>query len=375
MEKYNATKLERAKTQLILGHPFFASILLKRPITVTEDFPTAAINKSGHIFVNPEFIEPLSVQQVVFLLAHECMHWIMMTFTRQGNRDPKGWNFATDAVNNEILIASNVGEFIEGGVRWAGAQDMTAEEVYQQLPDEPGGGGGKEVDNGGIGDDLDYSGDPITPEEASTLEAQIKVEVAQAQQAAKQMGSMPGALDRLITDLLHPETPWYVILERFFDARAKDDYSWCRPNRRFVHQGVYLPSMDSDCMGEVAIIVDTSGSVSQAELACFASHINSIMETTTPEQVHVVYVDADVSRVDTHEADELPIEFRPAGGGGTDMRVGVEYIERHLPDVSAIVMLTDGYTPWPDHVEVPMIVACTSDKTCPVAETIRLRVD
>lgn len=370
-----ATKVDRAKTQLIINHPFFASVLLRRPLVETRDIPTAAINRTGRIMYNPDFIEDLSVQQVVFLLAHECMHWIMSTFTRQGTRSMKGWNIATDAVNNEILVQSGVGEFIQGGVRWPGAEDMTAESVYELLPkDESGEPGGNMAEPGGTGSDLDDSGDPMTPAEARELETQVKIEMSQAMQAAKQQGKMPSAVQRLVEEILHPRTPWHTILERWMTERAANDYSWHRPNRRYVGMDLYLPSIDGTGMGEVAIITDTSASISFRELAEFNGHINVLLEQVKPERVHVVYVDADVSRVDEFTPDQLPLRIDPEGGGGTDMRVGCDYVERHLPDVACCVMLTDGYTPWPKHMSVPMIVATTGAE-CPIAETVHLEVD
>lgn len=368
----NPTKIERAKTKLIISHPFFASMLLRRELVSTNRVPTAGIDKAGVIYYNPEFIEKLNVQQVMFLLSHEVMHWAQATFARQGSRDFAKWNRATDAVNNELLVAANVGEFIEGGVRWPGADTMSAEEVYTAMPDDPGNG------NGGIGDDLMDEGEPMDAGEARAQEAQIKSEVASARQAAKQVGSMPGALDRWVDSILYTPTPWHQILERWMTERTKDDYSWSKANRRFIHEGLYMPSMDGVGLGSCAVVVDTSASISPKELESFLGHLNRILEVCQPQEVHVVYVDAEVSGVDTLGADDMPVQINPRGGGGTDMRVGVDYVDRHLPDVSCQVLLTDGYTPWPRHSpNVPLIVVSTSDQKCstPGVDTLQVVVE
>lgn len=369
--------IDRAKTQLIVRHPFFASILLRRPIKETTDVPTAGIDRRGTIYYNPDFVENLSVENCIFLLAHEVMHWTMQTFPRQGSRDPKGWNYATDAVNNEMLVEAGVGEFIEGGVRWHNAQNMTAEQVYDELPKDENGKP-QPGDIGGTGEDLHDTGEdgPMTEAEAKEIQAQVAVEVAQAAQVAKMSGKMPGALQRLVDEILHPKTPWYTILERFMTERVKNDYSWARPNRRHVGNDIYLPSLDGQGMGEVALIVDTSGSVSPRELQAFAGHINVILETCHPKQVHVVYVDTRVSHVDTYSGDELPIHINPQGGGGTDMSVGIDYVDTHYPEAACQVLLTDGYTPWPDAAAVPLIVA-TTGREAPdhLAQTIKVDPD
>jgi predicted metal-dependent peptidase len=65
------------------------------------------------------------------------------------------------------------------------------------------------------------------------------------------------------------------------------------------------------------------------------------------------------------------------GGGGTDMRVGVRYVEQELSQVDCMVLLTDGYTPWPEsRPEIPLIVVTTSDYKPPqhVAESVKLEI-
>lgn len=361
-----STIMDRAKTAIIIRHPFFASILLKRDLEPTDRIPTAGINKSGRIYYNPEFVEGLSVDQGVFLLAHECMHWMMETFPRQGNRDMQGWNYATDAVNNEILVEAGVGEFIDGGVRWLGAQDMTAEAVYEQLPrDENGKPQVGEI--GGTGEDLEDSGEPLSPAEAKEIQSQVKVEIAQAAETAKRMGAMPGNLQRIVDEILHPKTPWYTILERFMTDRVKTDYSWARPNRRHIANDIYLPSLDGTGLDEAVVVVDTSGSISQKELAAFQGHLNVILEACRPKALHVVYVDRNVdeNNVETYTSEQLPVQLSASGGGGTDMRVGLGYADEHWPEAACCVLLTDAFTPWPDSMRIPLIVASTTDRAAP----------
>lgn len=369
-----ANIMDRAKTSIIVDHPFFASILLKRELTATNKVPTAGIDRSGHIFYNPEFTESLTVQEGVFLLAHECMHWMMETFPRRGERDMQGWNYATDAVNNEILIESSVGTFIEGGVRWDGAQHMTAEDVYAQLPrNENGQPQTGEI--GGTGADLEDSGEPMNEAEVKEAQARVRVELAQAAEVARQTGSLSGGLKRIVDDLLHPPTPWYTVLERFMTERVQTEYSWARPNRRHIANDVYMPSLGGQGMGEVAVVVDTSASISDRELVAFQGHLNIILEACCPRLVHVVYVDAKVSGVETFTPDQWPVTLNPDGGGGTDMAVGLAHVDEHYPDAACCVLLTDAFTPWPDSTRVPLIVASTTDQTAPesLAQTIHVK--
>ena len=106
----------------------------------------------------------------------------------------------------------------------------------------------------------------------AALEAGIATQAEEAFQEAlaHDAGSVRGALglwalcDRLgRTDeaVRHPPVDWRDVLRAFVAAAACNDYSWSRPNRRFVWQGLYLPGLHSEDIGEVVIAIDTSGSV------------------------------------------------------------------------------------------------------------------
>jgi len=377
-------KLTKAKTQIILYHPFVANILLRHEIEVTTRVPTLGIDRDGKIYVNPDFIEGLTVQQIVFGLWHETFHRLMMTHVRQEHREHKLWNIANDAVINETLALDGIGELIPNIVRYPGAHAMSAEKVYEELMDkreeggnQPGGYPGIEGDGeGGIGIDVMDEGAPITESERRRIETEIKEEIASAAQAAKSQGKMPGGIGRLVDEILNPKTPWHEILERWLLQKQKNDYSWAKANRRYIAQGLYMPSLDGVGMGEIALVIDTSGSVSPHELAHFWANIRKIASDLSPTAVHMVYVDAEVSEVLTFT--DLPDKAPPfTGGGGTDMRVGIRYVERELAQVDCMVLLTDGYTPWPTtRPEVPLIVATTSDEKPQrhIADSVRLEI-
>ena len=125
------------------------------------------------------------------------------------------------------------------------------------------------------------------------LESEAKISAIQSAKAAKSVGKLPSSLERLVDELVNVSTPWHQILERFMQAKVKNDISWRRPNRRFIGRNIYLPGADyTPTMGTVVIGVDTSGSIGNDELAMFGGHINRILETCTPERVVVVFCHA-----------------------------------------------------------------------------------
>jgi hypothetical protein len=93
-------------------------------------------------------------------------------------------------------------------------------------------------------------------------EAKCQVNVSQAAQQAKSMGNLPAGVAQLIEDILHPKLDWAVLLRNFVEQSARNDYCWLPPSRRYLSQGIYLPSLHSKELGRIVIAVDTSGSTS-----------------------------------------------------------------------------------------------------------------
>jgi predicted metal-dependent peptidase len=366
------TTLDRAKVSIVTQHPFFASILMKRQLIEDNTIPTAAVDQRGQIYYNKEFVEKLSVDELVFLLCHEVGHVIGQHSSRVGTRNRKKWNIAGDAWINDMLKAAGIGQFITGGVDMPGSKDTTVDEIYNKLPDDPNGGNGP----GGVGDDLIQRGSALSDEEATRIDAETRVEIAQAAQAAKAQGKMPGALANIIADLIDPGTPWYEILERYMTSFSSGDYTWARPNRRFL-QHAYLPSTGKVAeMGEVVIQVDVSGSISKLELDHYNGHMARIISQCSPTRVHVLYVDTAVCKHEIFEqGEEVALQF--FSGGGTDMEAGFAYIESEGIDPEVFVCLTDGYTDFhPENApDYPVVWCISSDIQAPYGDNISFTLE
>lgn len=371
------SKLDKAKAQIVMDHPFFSSILLSHQITEDKNIPTLCVTARGDIYYNPEFIESLTVPQIVWALCHEVGHVIGQHATRRKYRHPKKWNYAGDAWINDMLNQANVGVAIPDTVNMPGSQDKTTETIYDELPDlgdnsSSGGDGSGDQWNNGIGDDI--SNEPLTESEINEIEAVGKVQLAQAAQAAKARGKLPGVLAKIVADILDVKTPWYDILERRMLSHVQQDYTWTRPNRRFIGSGVYLPSVAKQpSMGVLALQIDVSGSISSEELKHYNGHIQRIVKSCRPEKVHVLYTDTNVLRHDEFDQDEeFQIDY--FSGGGTDMCAGFRYLESKsiFPDV--FVTLTDGYTPFPDKTDCDSVWCISTGIKSPIGETVHFEM-
>lgn len=374
----NIAALSHAKALLVLDHPFFAAILLRRPIE-WANVGTACASPRGTIKIDPKFVASLDTQQLIFLLAHECMHVMLMHGLRRGARDPRRWNIAGDAVINDTLMEAKVGTMIKGGVNMPGSAARNTEDVYADIPegqDDPGGTG-MDIETGSEGEG---EGTPMTEGERSEIEASIKVEMAQAVQAAKMQGKMPGGIARMVEGLLNVTTPWHAILERHMTGCIQDELSWNRPARRHIASSTYLPGRaNTPRLNRVVIGVDTSGSIDEAMLRVFEAHMNRIVELCGASQLDVLYCDAALQGVDAYTAEDFPAKFRnPAGGGGTSFAPMFRWLDDECVSPDVFVLLTDMYGDQ-DSIsapDCPVVWLSTSEvSTAPFGTVVQFKVE
>ncbi|WP_229595468.1 vWA domain-containing protein [Pseudodesulfovibrio sediminis] len=393
-------KIIKARTSLLLEHPFFGSLCLR--MEPTEDTCCATAWTDGRrLAYNPGYVNGLTDVQVRGLMAHTVMHPACQHHTRRKGRDPQLWNVACDHAINWILLKAGIElppKYFDNPKYHA----LTADEIYFRIKEEhddedrpsfsdeqgesdgdtewdglPGeardgedscdgeqsaggeSGGDGEIndthtgeqegqegseqfgDPGGSGEvrDSGQSEQGAGAEESGNDE-EWALALAQAAQQARDMGDLPGGLERLIGEVLYPKIDWQEYLARFICDRARDDYSWTPPNKRFLHMDVVLPSLSHQKLPEVVIALDTSGSISEAEMNQFGAELSGILESFDTT-IHVVYCDSQVSGFDSFDRNDLPLEIRPEGGGGTDYRPVFSWVERENITPVCLVYLTD----------------------------------
>ncbi len=97
---------------------------------------------------------------------------------------------------------------------------------------------------------------------------------------------------------------------------------------------------------DVAIVCDTSGSMHERLLARALAEIEAVLTRAglRRQQVRVLAVDATVQTVRwVSRAQQVSL----AGGGGTDMGQGIAAAAGLRPRLTVVIVLTDGFTPWP----------------------------
>jgi predicted metal-dependent peptidase len=357
-------RLAKAKTSLILEHPFVGTIALNMPFVLTEDVPTAATNGKQVMF-NPHFIDPLCDEQLKFLVAHECFHPMFEHNYRRGDRNPGKWNKACDYVINHHLVAEGIGKFIPGGCldpNLYNAGGGTSDGIYNLLPDD-------DSDGGEAYDDCQDGGG--SPAEQAQSAAEMKVQVAQAAQAAKMMGKLSANMQRLVDEVLQPKVNWADVLWRFMQKCKNDTRTYARPSRIFAAQGLYLPSVTGESMGEFAFCVDCSGSITPQQINQAAAEVTKVFEHFRPAKTHVIYFDSSVSHADVYEPGDV-LDIKPHGGGGTAFSPVFQYMADNNIEPVACVFLTDLYCsdfgPEPDY---PVLWVSDGADKAPFGEVVK----
>jgi len=332
-------RIQIARTSLLLDQPFFGVLALALNVLEDPSCPTAWTNGRDMGF-SPAFVDTLSQDELIGLIAHEVMHCACGHPWRREAREQRQWNVAADYAINHVITEAGL-KLPQGGLIDPQYAGKSAEWIYARLPAQPPQGkGGNQQGSGGIGEVRDApagaqddSGDQHVPTEADWQQ--------QMQQALKAAGrgKLPASLREKIIEATKTRVDWRSLLRRYVQEVVKADYSWQRPNVRYIPSGLYLPALHSHTCGRLAIAVDTSGSIDRVLLGQFAAEIRSIADELQPTAIDVLYCDTKVHRVDHFERGDQ-IELERIGGGGTSFAPVFEAVESG--DVPAVLIyLTD----------------------------------
>ena len=343
MEKLTATKkIEKAKVGLYLDAPFFASICLR--LEMIEDKPgiiTQTMATDGKsIYFYPPFVDALTLEECKGVLAHEVSHVILLHPFRRQSREHRKFNVACDYAVNPIILDAGF-KLKKGYLDDPTYHNLEAEAIYNKLPQDPQGQQGQgKSDPGQMGEVIDYPG---TPTQTKQAELEQKMYNVQAGQIAKRQGNLPGSLERLIEELTEPRINWKERLAEFVDTRSRNDFTWTTPNRKYLSQGLYLPSLLSPELGEVICLIDASGSVSPRELTDLVSETKGITELYQGTTLKVIFFDTKASKVfEIQDDTDLKGLKIPEMGGGTNYKPPFEKIEKEGLTPIAVIVLTDG---------------------------------
>lgn len=363
-------KMMAARTSLVIEQPFFGSLALSLHIQEDTTCDTAWVDGRTLGF-NPVFIDSLTHEKTTALVAHEVMHCALGHPWRRDARSMNNWNIACDkTINTELREA---GFTLPNDAYYADGDEVgkSSEWIFSRMGEDPKDDPQGDNNGDSLGElrdapnGTDGNGDP------SPTEAEWKERVIGAMAQAKLAGKIPAGMARAIQQALKPRLDVRSLLLRFFSERAQSDYTWSKPNTRYIAQGLYLPSLESHSLGNVAIMVDTSGSIDATSLDYARGIVESVIEECNPLSVTVYYADAKVCGVERFEQGE-PLVWQPKGGGGTNFIPVLQAIEEDGEAVCALC-ITDLDGTFPENgPDIPVIWLATTDRIAPFGETVSI---
>ena len=388
------TRLAGAALRLTRDLPYLATA-----IWVLERFPrpglgTLAVDRYWRLYYDPAVVVRWSVSELAGVLYHEVCHLLRDHAGRAVvTDDPHRWNLATDAEINNDLKAEGI--ILPGHPvcpSGLGQEDgKLAEEYYAALPAAPTAKG----DSGGAGEGRcgscatgrnEHYEEPapddgsrpsgLTPTESALVRQMVARDILDH---ARSRGNVPTHMRRWAEAWLQPQVDWRrelasAIRRSLGEARGAVDYTYHRPSRRQSCFGsIVVPTLVRP-NPQVAVVVDTSGSMSPPMLGQALAELGGVLRAAgARDGVRALAVDAAVNAC---QRIIRPEQLVLLGGGGTDMGRGLEAAARLRPVPDAVIVLTDGLTPWPERAprcgRVIVALFGGSGTSPPWARTVRV---
>ena len=339
-------KISKAKAKLLVNQPFLGTIAAKLKLIKNDDIE-AFVSDGIQLEYNDDFINESSLQELEFIFANGAMHASMAYENRQNNRSNWLWQLSCDYAINDMLIQSGMQRPYQAhySERFT---NMYVEEIYaelkadiirdaEELPENEG------TDNAEQNESESSSEPKESCQKESTqieLDEQLFKEFASAVlENYEKKGELPQTLERFFT--LHAQTKvdWRGELRNALDRFAKDDYVSMPPNKKFLSQGIYLPSLHSETFN-LAIAIDSSASIDEILLEEFLSEVNSLMLSIPKYKIDLLVCD-DKLRIHREFLSGESLDVELMGGGATDFRPVFAFVDAELYDTKLLLYFTD----------------------------------
>ncbi len=361
----------KLRVNFLFNHPFLSVLALSIPTTFEQNKNSAFQTNGAKITIDLEKLEKYSDENITYLYAHTLLHIVLKHPYRQKTRDMYIWNQACDLVINNILDTfENVGIKPTDEILDLDLKDKCVEEVYEILyqkeeeeqnqdsnsdeeqsseakvaPDPDGDKNAYIYDNSKL--DLEE-----VPDEKTSQGDQEKLDgiIIQALTIAKKTSHKYGGLQIEIDTLIRPDINLQDVLKEYLTASLfEKQTTFSRPNKRYIHTGLYLPgTKKSDELIEVYIALDSSSSVTLEEYKKFLGIIQDVCEGFYEYKVTIlpfdrfVKVDHIISFDSFNPLQEKDL-YIPKSDGGTNFNEVLRYLKNtDIRSENLLMVLSDG---------------------------------
>jgi len=348
-------KLAAARLWGATRFPYLASALFATRILPIQQPGVIAVDEAWRVYVDPDLVEAWTVSQLGSILVHHVGHLLRDHAARAralalGREQASRWVLAADAEINDDLAGCDLAFPLPPITPevLGFAPHRFAEEYFRALPVAE-----RHRDCGSGCDGLprvwDRAGG-ISRAQRQLLRCQVASDILKCCRGLLP-GTVPAGLWRWAEEVLGARVDWRKVLAAEIRrglavVGGMVDYSYRKPSRRATVAGaVILPGFVRP-VPEVAVVIDTSGSMDEALLGQALGEVQGLVRSVGAgtRRLRVIPCDAAAHRVQRVTAAR---QIELLGGGGTNMGEGIAAAHVLRPRPSLVVVLTDGYTPWP----------------------------
>lgn len=351
--------LSKISKELMLREPYYGFFLIMLNKMWRKDLPTAGVSKNGinyQLAINEEFWTSLSEKHQMGLLKHELLHIAFGHLVSFGSfRNKKLANVAMDMEINQYIDPDYLPD---GGIDINNYEDLDLDikagcryyyDKLQQLKDEKdkdGTCGNEEmdklldnIDNGDVPDHSTWEEfDDLSEAEKKLIEKQIQKVLSDAkEQTIKKRGNVPGEIEGviIIEEIVKPKFDWRSYVRRFSGTSTKVFTKKIRrkENRRYDEN----PGLKIKMKQHMLLAIDTSGSVSDAELNEFMNEIHHIYKAGV--DITIVQCDTSINSIEEYKGKN---ELNVKGRGGTEFDPVLDYYNANQKKYTSLVYFTDG---------------------------------
>lgn len=314
------------KAKLLLDYPFFGTIALGMESVRNDNIESFAVRENTMEY-REGYIESLSLEERMFVLCNGALHEALSHTLRRGNRSPWLWNMACDYAINALLIESGFTPppAISYDKRFG---NLSAEEIYNELSQE-------------FLDQEQNDRDADDQRESDGLEEKLSraQRERRVHEAMEQNDPSSESFRRHFGLQTKNQIDWRNELHEVIGGYYISDYTLMPPSKKLLYEGIYLPGVHSRRL-ELAIAIDSSGSVDESLLALFIAEVESIMESFGSYSIDLAVCD-DRIRSTYHFENAESMQYSLNGGGGTDFTPVFEWIESLPSAPKSLLYFTD----------------------------------
>ncbi|MBC9717366.1 hypothetical protein H9Y04_33040 [Streptomyces sp. TRM66268-LWL] len=357
-------KLYAARLQAVRARPYLATALFALHVVESRQVPTMGVDRHWRCYASPAFVERTPVEDLASVWVHEVSHLLRDHHRRSdryarkhglsGGAERLRMNIAADCEINDDAFGNGL-KVPQGAVHpnVLGLDNGRLMEEYLgqfRLSRFTEAYAWLDCGSGADGSERPWDLGPDGAHGLSEQEREL-VRFRVAQGITGRPGRASAAWKRWAEEAFQTPQPWRELLGAAIRSAASapgvgEDYTYGRPARRSASlPGIILPSLRRR-PPRVSVVIDTSASVSDAELGAALIEVAAISQTVGGRRDLVTVVPCDSAAHLVHplcRGEGIPL----LGGGGTDLRAGFAKALRAKARPDVIVALTDGQTPWP----------------------------